>query len=277
MIEKIMNTNDVNIDEIIKTRIDELNLNAKQVEKLGFLDSISSYPVFNGFIPLKTRIKYSNLGIEDYSMETTDFIYEFIHNIKKYNLVNKGQIIHFLEYFINSYFGMPGGINRETIFNDIAWKTTTTDDEYFSALEKNEIGMLKGKRAAQCTERSALAQQILSVLGFESYYCMGCVDLGNGHQEAHCFNIIKRKNDYALVDYSCPITEYNENKSVRAYYPFVATISNDEFIDFLNNGVIKSFSNYRYAIQNGKSVRINEDGDRAYVVGQYEIKKDNQK
>lgn len=277
MIKKIINAKDDNIDEIIKLKINELNSSSKKIEKLGFLNAISSNPVYKGFIPCDTRIKYSNFGIEDYSMKTTDFIYEFIHLIKKYNLVNKGQIIHFLEHYINMYFGMPGGISRENIFNDIAWNTTTTDDEYFSALEKNEIGMLKNKRAAQCTERSAVAEQILSVLGFETFYCMGCVDLGNNHQEPHCFNIIKRKNDYALVDYSCPITEYNEDNSIRAYYPFVGALSNDEFIDFLNSGILKSFSNYRYEIRNGKTTRVDEDSCRMYVVGQYEIKKDNHK
>ena len=274
MVEKIMSVPEENVDEIIKSRIAELNNREDKVEKLGFLDSINSYPVYKGFIPLDTRIKYSSFGVEDYSMKTTDFIYEFIHCIKKYNLINKGQIINYLEYFINSYFGLPGGMSRENIFSDIAWNTTTTDDEYFDALEKNEIGMLKNKRAALCTERSAVAEQILSVLGFESFYCMGCVDLGNNHQEPHCFNIIKRKNDYALVDYSCPIVEYNEDNSIRAYYPFVATLSNDEFVDFLNNGMVKSFSNYRYKIINGKTTRVDENSDRSYIVGQYEIKND---
>ena len=46
--------------------------------------------------------------------------------------------------------------------------------------------LIKHKGAAQCTERSALAQQILSLFGTESYYCMGCVDLGD-RQEGHCF------------------------------------------------------------------------------------------
>ena len=276
MIDKIINTPEENIDEVVKNRIDELNSKACKIEKLGFLNFINSNPIHKGFIPLDTRIKYSNFGIEDYSMKTTDFIYEFIHDIKKYHLENKGQIIYYLEYFINSYFGLPCGISRETIFNDIAWQTTTTDDEYFEALEKNEIGMLKNKNSALCTERSAVAEQILSVLEFETFYCMGCVDLGNNHQEAHCFNIVKRKNDYALVDYSCPVTEYKEDGNIRTFYPFVASLTNEEFIDFINNGVVKTFSNYRYEIRNNKSIRIDEDTNRLYVVGQYEIEKDNQ-
>ncbi len=277
MIEKIINAKEEDIDELVKNKINDLNSNADKIEKLGFTDYINSNPVYKGFIPLNTRIRYSNYGMEDYSMKTTDFIYEFIHYIKKYNLGNKFQIIYFLEYFINSYFGLPGNISREAIFNDIAWKTTTTDDEYFEALEKNEIGMLKNKGAAQCTERSAIAEQILSILDFEVFYCMGCVDLGNNQQEPHCFNIVKRKNDYTIVDYSCPIREYNEDNSTDSFYPFIAIISNDEFIDFLNNGTIKNFPNYRYEIKNGKSIRVNEDNNRLYVVGQYKIQKDNQK
>ena len=277
MIEKLINAKEEDIDELTKNKINELNSNADKIEKLGFLDYFNSNPVYKGFIPLNTRIRYSNHGMEDYSLKTTDFIYEFIHYIKKYNLVNRGQIIYFLEYFINSYFGLPGNISRETIFNDIAWKTTTTDDEYFEALEKNEIGMLKNKGAALCTERSAVAEQILSILDFEVFYCMGCVDLGNNQQEPHCFNIVKRKNDYAIVDYSCPVAEYNEDNSIKNFYPFIVTITNEEFEDFLNNGTIKNFPNYRYEIKNGKSIRVNEDEDRLYVVGQYKIQKNSKK
>lgn len=226
--------------------------------------------MFKGFIPLNTRIKYANLNIEDYGMESTDFIYEFAHFIKMYNINNKASLIHNLEYFVNSYFGFPGKIDRETIFNDIAWQTTTTDEEYFKALENNKLGDLKGKGAAQCTERGALVQQVLSIFGTESYYCMGCVDLGD-RQEGHCFNIVKRKNDYALLDYSVPIVSYKEDGSVRTYYPFVGTLTNEEFLDFVNNGVIKSFDDY---YMNGRQYE-KAGTKRMYVVGKYEIEKEN--
>ena len=277
MIEKIMNTNENNIEEVVKNKIAELDDKSNNILQLGFIDALHSNSIHKGFIPLNTRIRYSNHGVESYSMKTTDFIFEFIKLIKKYNLVSKWQIIRYLEHYINSYFGLPGRDNREKIFYDTALNSTSTDDELFEALEKNEIGMLKNKQSAQCTERSAVAEQILSVLGFEIFYCMGCVDLGNSHQEPHCFNIIKRQNDYALVDYSCPVTEYNEDNSIRDYYPFVAILSNEEFIEFLNNGVIKKFTNYCFESKNGKSIMVTEDSNRSYVVGKYEIKRENQK
>lgn len=270
LFQKILECKEKDVDSIIETAINEANANAEKVEKLGFLDYGKSCSVFKGFIPLNTRIKYANLNIEDYGMESTDFIYEFVHFIKKYNINNKASLIHNLEYFVNSYFGFPGKIDRETIFNDIAWQTTTTDEEYFKALENNKLGDLKGKGAAQCTERGALVQQVLSIFGTESYYCMGCVDLGD-KQEGHCFNIVKRKNDYALLDYSVPIVSYKEDGSVRAYYPFVGTLTNEEFLDFVNNGVIKSFDDY---YMNGRQYE-KTGTKRMYVVGKYEIEKEN--
>lgn len=270
LFQKILECKEEDVDSIIETAINEANANAEKVEKLGFLDYGKSCSVFKGFIPLNTRIKYANLNIEDYGMESTDFIYEFVHFIKKYNINNKASLIHNLEYFVNSYFGFPGKIDRETIFNDIAWQTTTTDEEYFKALENNKLGDLKGKGAAQCTERGALVQQVLSIFGTESYYCMGCIDLGD-RQEGHCFNIVKRKNDYALLDYSVPIVSYKEDGSVRAYYPFVGTLTNEEFLDFVNNGVIKSFDDY---YMNGRQYE-KAGTKRMYVVGKYEIEKEN--
>ena len=270
LFQKILECKEEDVDSIIETAINEANANAEKVEKLGFLDYGKFCSVFKGFIPLNTRIKYANLNIEDYGMESTDFIYEFVHFIKKYNINNKASLIHNLEYFVNSYFGFPGKIDRETIFNDIAWQTTTTDEEYFKALENNKLGDLKGKGAAQCTERGALVQQVLSIFGTESYYCMGCVDLGD-RQGGHCFNIVKRKNDYALLDYSVPIVSYKEDGSVRAYYPFVGTLTNEEFLDFVNNGVIKSFDDY---YMNGWQYE-KAGTKRMYVVGKYEIEKEN--
>ena len=269
LFQQILECKEEEIDKIIEEAINTADSNAEEVEKLGFLDYGKSVNVFKGFIPKKTRIKYENLAMEDYSMESTDYIYEFAHFIKKYNINSKVSLIHNLEFFINSYFGFPGKMDRKEVFNDIAWQTTNTDEEYFKALENNKLGDLKGKGAAQCTERAALAQQILSIFGFESYYCMGCVDRDN-NQEGHCFNIVKRKNDYALLDYSMPVTSYNENDSVNAYYPFLGVLTNVEFMDFISEGIIKSFD--EYYIKNKEKEKTGTQ--RMYIVGKYTIDKE---
>ena len=270
LFQRILECNEEEVDSIIETAIKEANRNADKVEKLGFLDYGKEYSLFKGFIPLNARIKYANLNMEDYGMESTDFIYEFAHFIKKNNINNRASLIYNLEYFVNHYFGFPGKIDREEIFNDIAWQTTTTDEEYFEALKNNKLGDLNGKGAAQCTERGALVQQILSIFGTETYYCMGCVRFNN-KQEGHCFNIVKRKDDYALLDYSIPSVSYNDDGSVKAYYPFVGALTNEEFLDFVNNGTIKSFDEYYM-----KDKKIEKTGNkRIYVIGKNEIEKEN--
>ena len=269
LLQKVLECSEEEVDSIIERAVDDANKNAIPVEKLGFLDYEIEKSIFKGFIPLKTRIKYANFNLEDYGMETTDFLYEFAHFIKKNQINHKGAFIYSLEYFINQYFGYPGQVERETIFHDIAWQTTTTDEDFFKALRDNKIGDLKGKGAAQCTERSALAQQILSLFGIESYYCMGCVDWSD-KQEAHCFNIVKRKNDYALLDYSIPVTSYHTDGSMKAFCPFIGTLTNEEFVDFIQNGMIKFFDDYY--LKDGKFEK--NHSQRFYVVGKYEIEKE---
>ncbi len=234
LLEQVLKcSSDEEADVLITKAINYANENSIKVEQLGFLDYGKSNSVFKGFIPLNTRIKYMNLAIETYSMNTPDFFYDFAHFIRKHNIGNKLALIRALEFYINCYFGYPSNTTREDIFQDIALQSTTTDEEFWQALENNKIGDLKGKGAAECTERGALAQQILSLFGAETYYCMGRVDLGD-RQEEHCFNVIKRKNDYALLDYSVPVSSYSHDGSLKAFYPFIGKLSNEEFENFLN-------------------------------------------
>lgn len=256
------------VDSIVKEAIKAADANATKVERIGFENGLSKNSVFKGFIPLNTRIKYSNLGLADYGMQTTDFIYEFMHFIKDKQIYQKKILIDALEPFVIDYFGLPGKMSRDTIFNDIPFQNAKNNDEYFAALENNKLGDLKGKDAAQCTERSALVQQILSILGMESYYCFGCADI-NGQQEPHCFNIVKRKKDYALLDYSVTVNLYKDDNKER-YRPFIGLLTNEEFSDFINKGNIKSFDDYD--IVNGEQKK---KGTRMYVVGKYEIEKEN--
>lgn len=272
LLEMVINCNsDEEIDKIIKEIIEEVDKNSIKVFQLGFLDDGKTINVFKGFIPLNTRIKYMNFAMETYSMQTTDYFYEFAHFLRKYKINNRGVLIQCLESFINSYFGLSSKNSRESIFNDRAWQNSKTDEEYFAALESNKIGDLKGMNAALCTERSAVAQELLSLFGMESYYCMGSINI-NDKIEAHCFNIVKRKNDYALLDYSMPIASLNGENKVNGYYPFIGILANEEFNEFINGGILKDFPNYE--INNSEKKIL--DTRRAYVVGEYTINREKQ-
>ena len=262
---------DEEVKKLVSDRIEQLNNSKDPIEQLGFLDYSKNISLYEGFIPLNTRIKYSSMNIETYSMNTTDFFYEFAQYIRKQNIKNKAGMIFSIEGFANWYFGYSSNVDREDIFNTIAWETTTTDEEYFKALENNKIGDLKQKGAAMCTEYGALVQQLLSMYDEETYYCIGCANVNN-NTEAHCFNIVKRKNDYALLDYSIPVVMYNEEGKAIRQLPFVGTMSNEEFKEFIETGKAKEFQNYEYR----EKELIKLDENRKYVVGKFNFGKENE-
>ena len=97
--DKILNCNEKDVDTIMQQAIEEADSNSDKVERLGFLENGKAAHLFKGFIPLNTRIKYSNLSIEDYGMQTIDYMYEFAHLIRKHNIDTKGALLTLiLEY-----------------------------------------------------------------------------------------------------------------------------------------------------------------------------------
>lgn len=276
-IEKINNCPDEKLTLLIDTTLNNAIDNADKKERLGFSEdtlATSKIAVHKGFISPESRIKYSNASMNLYSMKTKDYIYDFVKYVKKNKINNRGALVKFTENFINSYFGISNGIDmRDAYFDQIAFQTTTTDEEYFKKLDSLEIGDLKGKNIAMCTERAALAQNLLSLFGFEVYYCMGCVN-NNCKEEPHCFNIARAKDSFMLLDYSLPVPIF-ENGIVVDYAPFQGSIDINELEDILLNGVNKEFPSYEYikTLQGIKKVPNNEL--RTYIVGNMTFEKDN--
>ena len=268
LLKEILSCKDeTSVNKIISKQILEINKNSGNIDQLGFLNYGQFISTFKGFIPLHTRIKYDSGAIETYGMETTDFFYEFAMFVRKYNISNIFSLIQNLELFINYYFDYPKDIDRTIYFRRLVLKGNMTDNEFFDALDNLKIEDLKKSGAALCTERAALAQQILSLFGIETYYCFGCIEVNN-REIPHCFNIVKRKKDYALLDYSMPVTKFNEKNSAVGYFPFIGIISDEEFEDFIKNGKIKTFNDYHYTKDQEKVLNTET---RSYVIGSFEM------
>ena len=87
LLQKILDCSEEDIDTIVQQAIEEADSNSNKVEKLGYLDNYGkTHNSFKGFIPLNARITYLTVGTESYSMQTTDYMYEFAHFIKKHNI-----------------------------------------------------------------------------------------------------------------------------------------------------------------------------------------------
>lgn len=266
----INNCSEEEINSIIDDALKKTIETSEEEKTLGFsenMSAISKIAAHKGFIHPNSRIRYSNWSANTYSMKTTDYIYDFARYIKKMNINNRGNLVKYIENYINSYFGIVSdGIDRrDSYFDQIAFATTKTDEEYFAKIANLEIGDLKGKNIAMCTERAAMAQNLLSLFGFDVYYCMGCVN-NNGKEEPHCFNIARAKDTFMLLDYSIPVTVFSNGNAVD-FAPFQGSITLDEIEEFLLKGVNKGFASYEF-IKTQQGIKKMETGQiRVYKVG----------
>lgn len=268
LLEKINASSIGELDGIITEALEEKISGAESNKRLGFQEggyATSKIPVHKGFISLDSKIKFDNWFMGTYSMATKDFYYEFARFIKTVGVNNNGFLVKSIENFINDYFGQSSGVDlREDYFSQILDRITA-DDEYFEKLESFEIGDFKGKNIAMCTERAALAQNLLSLFGFSTFYCMGYL-INEGKTESHCFNIVRAKNAFMLVDYSMPVAIF-ENGKVIDYAPFEAEISLDDIKEVLLNGKPQSFLSYEFHKVDKTYKRVNGTLCREYAVG----------
>ena len=75
-----------------------------------------------------------------------------------------------------------------------------------------------------------------------------------------------------MLDYSIPVGSYNQEGQLQTFYPFVGILTNEEFLDFINNGTIKSFDDYYMRGRQPEATGT----ERMYIVGKYEINKENE-
>ena len=261
-LDKLLNCEMSEIDQLVDDRITYLSNNCEKEKIIGFIPGTTDlHAAHKGFIDFNTRIRFGVLSMLDYSMKTRDFYYTFARLVKHYNFKNVKNVIIFLMTFINDYFGICVGRDRREDIQEVIFNNTVTDEEFFKGIENLEIGVFKGKKMAMCTERSAVAENLLSMFGVESYYCMGTIN-----DEPHCFNVIRIDDSYYVVDYSqlCSC-----KKGKRSYYiPLLNKIPEEKINDFLNNNEPITLEAYDYI--DGKKEVI---GEKEYVIGKWDKEK----
>ena len=272
LLTQIITCKDEELKEIIDNALANAIKESTPKEKLGFIDTTTAITIHKGFIHPETKIQYTKGSIYNYSMRTRDFYYEFAKYIKNNRTPNIGNLIKNIETFINYYFGVnkTEEDNRDDYLFSITLAVTETDEEAFKLIDELEIGSLKGKRVAMCTEKASLAQNLISLFGIETYWCMGNLN-NNGKEEAHCFNIVKAKNNYMLLDYSVPCPVLIEG-TLKDWAPFQGEVGLEELNDVLN-GQTKEYRNYTYLIKNNKLSKIYDETIRTYKVEDYSLNK----
>lgn len=262
-LQRITSCSSDEVEQLVNERIDELNSEAI-TEDLGvFMGGVLRKP-HQGFISLDSRIKFCStfgLGVESYNMNSRDYLIEFCRFLNNNHINNNNGIIRNLASYADWYFG--GLQSHDDYRGDYLTSLCHLDEDGFPDEEdvKNiSIDKLRNKGIAQCTEKAAITQNILSLFGIDSYYCCGALNVGD-NSEFHSFNIVRSQDGYRILDTSRPIVGYhNEQEYFRRPYAS-RVLTEEEFSAVLQGEQI--FECTDYEVRDGKRVDI---GTRRYGV-----------
>lgn len=204
----------------IEKRINELELfSDNEVDRIG-KNQVGS---FKGFIPRKIGLAsnesefFSDLTLDDMSIYK-EFMNSINNDVDAYLYGEPSTIIE-IQKFIWSYFGYNSGniLERMDIYSD-------NPDKMLS------IKALKGKNIAACSERSAVAQNLLTFLGFESEIIFGKLN----ETESHAYIVFKMGNGKARILYDPMNPVEYSFEDIKRYAIGVCILDNEEYMDLKN-------------------------------------------
>ncbi len=212
--------------------------------------TLESKCFYGGYIPLGTKIifgfvwngsNYTNAGLY-YYLDDASYILEFVKFVREKEINNEYELFDCIFDFLNHYFDLTEIKKKDYIDRDNMCKLISkTSTSYYAPVKEHSIKMFKGKGNALCTEKSIIAQNILSFLNFESYVVIGLVDNDGKGGSEHAFNLItyidsttgERLN--SLIDFSLCINRIDINHRITRQEPYMIDL------DSLDDNYAKEF------------------------------------
>lgn len=282
------------IDDIIDTEIDlqvynndfigiesSVNPLCNFIQNKSESALINSSVVWGGFIPENVKITYAsiwpmndNTGIVAnqgwyYYVDNRDFLYDFCYLNKDIDFECEYDLVLKIFQFIQSYFESnihEGSVQREKMHHAIL-----KDENFcYEPTLKHSLKDFKNNGSAMCSERSAIANNILSLYDVEIKYLMGSVQLpsdGGGH----AFNLGVIDGEQYIIDFSIPVNNYDINGTYIGQSPFFGYIpdfNENTLQDAVDNNEIFEFNDYSSIVINGCAYDIEQkDNSRFYAIG----------
>lgn len=229
---KINELDDIGLKDFLVKRLLWLEQNST-IQKLGMTDDEKIVSVYKGYISSNSPIK-SSKSAEAFYLDNINIYYDFIVQYKMH--INEDDLLKMfqdLQNYFTDTFGLTGSQKkRNEVYceHSIELQSKLTDNELLSVHKLTEKG------AAMCLERSAILQNILSLLGLNSYFIYGKLEkitIDNTSSELHSYNIVKiTKDDYLIYDISNPLSL--EQNGEKYYFPAINVISENELNDLID-------------------------------------------
>ena len=229
---------------------------------------------YNGFIDSSIEVSNSSLGY-NYRIYDRDYLYQFAIGVRQAKLPTDSDLLPWIMNFLDSYFGFPRDNidRREDIMYEFAVNHAESFYKEHNIPIKKEMGadyqmlfggdvplsVFRNKNCALCSERAALAQNIMQVCGYNSSIVYGDCE-SNEREEGHCWNsVCDDDGNVLIVDFSNVVYSY-QNGKIQKREPYFSLIEKDDYEK--SNGLLE-LPDYHY--ENGEKVL---DGKvRKYLIG----------
>ena len=196
-------------------------------------------PIWNGYIPLGTKIVYGRNYIERfktsshggcyYYVDDDSYIYEFFKYIKDMDIIDEYDIVIEAFNFIKDKLYKAFEPKSRDDINRLLLKD---EDLYFRPVKEHGIKKFYGNGSALCSEISLLAENIISSLGLEIMYFM---------DREHVYNIYayhrEGETEIYVLDFSDWVECYDVNYNLIGMAPYIKKIegANKDTIDKIVN------------------------------------------
>lgn len=229
---------------------------------------------YNGFIDPTIKISNATVGF-NYRIYDRNYLYSFAYELRKLNLQSNTNLLPYVMRFLDLYFGFPkDNIDRrdDVLYNfavvhaeEFYKKYNIPIDEDMGAVNQMQLNgdfplsALRGTYSAQCVERSALAQNIMKLCGYNSSIMFGDCE-SRGQNEGHCWNsIYDMAGNILIIDFSNTVYSYKNGQFYRRE-PYYYAVSS---ADYIAQDRLLEMPDYHY--ENGKRVR--DKLNRKYAIG----------
>ena len=233
---------------------------------------------YGGYVPKGMKLVYgvssdrngmlANDGMY-YIIDSDSYIYEFCKYVRDMEVNSEGDLFECILWFLKKYFGFFKERERDEMFQMIL----KNDKLFYDPINEHKLSDFKHKGNAMCTEYAIMANNILSVFGFDSYVMMGQAKDNDG-MEGHAFNFVSYTNEKyerinVLIDFSKGVNIYDMKFNKIGTSPYILELDelNNEFIDdFIYNERHLVAKDYCVMIMGNDLVELSLTGTREYFV-----------
>ena len=217
-------------DQFIQQRLTELQDIAEPKEFTVFS------PVYKGFINPDSEIKPTAF-LDGFKLDDKDIYASLVDNVRAFKQNERWQSKSIREInpyailkTLGEYFGnYAADTDLEGRHHSYYMDHSSVDSE---ALPLSE---LKAKGIAMCTEKAAATQNLLSLLGYESEFCLSLsCELVEGSEEMHAFNILSSDRGRFIFETTNPIFVSNTDGNVVNFLPATYKITEERYGDLIS-------------------------------------------